>query len=121
MSERCTTVARRLRWQIGYQTAPLTAALGIHTRRTWLLWLVGVVVLGTLMRFDPALAVYLLDPEFVAGWLLFLAYYLRHSPGLVGATVRRAVVRTTADLRLVRTCLSMEFRWAALVRNWRVG
>jgi hypothetical protein len=69
--------------------------LGRHSRRTWLLWLLGAVVLGTAAAGlgDPALWILLLDPEFVA------------VTALVGVALLRENGRTALDylLALVRS------------------
>ncbi len=57
----------------------------MHSLQTWLLWLVGAVVMGFLFRWDPALMIYLMEPEFVAGWMLFAFYYATQFPRYVWA------------------------------------
>lgn len=52
----------------------------MHSFQTWLLWLIGAVVMGFMFRWDPALMIYLLEPEFVAGWMLFAFHYATRVP-----------------------------------------
>ena len=91
MSDACRRAGARLRLRV----VPLEAALRMHSLQTWLLWLVGAVVMGFLFRWDPALMVYLLEPEFVAGWILFAVHYATQVPrylwGLVRAGWRNVV------------------------------
>ena len=68
--------------------APLEAGFRMHSLQTWLLWLVGAVVMGFLFRWDPALMVYLLEPEFVAGWILFAVHYAMQGPRYVWGLCR---------------------------------
>lgn len=68
--------------------APVEAGLRMHSLRTWLLWLVGAVVMGFLFRWDPALMIYLMEPEFVAGWMLFAFHYATRFPRYVWALCR---------------------------------
>jgi len=75
-SQQCRQAGAGLRLRL----APIEAALRMHSLQTWLLWLVGAVVMGVLFQWDPALMVYLLEPEFVAGWLLFAFHYATQGP-----------------------------------------
>ena len=52
----------------------------MHGLQTWLLWLIGALVMGCLFRWDPALMIYLMEPEFVAGWMLFAFFYVTQLP-----------------------------------------
>jgi hypothetical protein len=85
----------RGRDMLGTRFAPVEAAFRMHSLQTWLLWLVGAVVMGFLFRWDPALMVYLMEPEFVAGWILFAVHYAtlwpRYVWGLLQTGWRSAV------------------------------
>ena len=79
---------RREREGLVTRLAPMEANLRMHSLQTWLLWLVGAVVMGFLFRWDPALMIYLMEPEFVAGWMLFAFHYATQFPRYICALCR---------------------------------
>ena len=94
----------------------------MHSRRTWVLWLIGFALVGWILRYDPALAVYLMDPEFVASWVLFLVYYVfRRTPGQVANSIRRTAAALDWEWRYYRACIRMKLRWENVTADWRVG
>jgi hypothetical protein len=62
-----------------------------YSLATWVLWLVaaGIIVGTTMMLADPALLIYLLDPELLALLVLVGAQYTRLQMGLLAEGVRQ--------------------------------
>ena len=62
------------RLTIRERLAPYLAPLRGHSRRTWVLWAIGAILLVSLAEFQPSVLVDIYDPELLAGVVAFTSW-----------------------------------------------
>ena len=73
--------------------APYLVPFRGHSRRTWLLWAIGTIVLVSVAELQPGVLVYVYDPELLAGVVAFTSWLVARRTvavaGWVATVVRR--------------------------------